>query len=156
MDEDTRASTMMKYLETGKLNHTEFQRKCLEWAFEIWVEFVPRSFGPKPEMVVDHETMPAADRKKLSDEYYRDHKEILEYYSYRDHTWHKNKGHHDWLNDMLSHCKDQEEVDKVKGRMAQFKAKIAEQGAILGVAECIAKSIPGAEEARAMFGGRYE
>lgn len=119
-----------KYMaETKKLSGDQLQRKCLKWILEpkTWNGFGPQEIPTKPEIVKEFENIPYFERKKLDSSYYRDNPEILDFYSKRDMAIAKNEHLLNWLNDMKVYCQTEEELHKLKQKMADFRKTLAYQ-----------------------------
>jgi len=132
MEAERRSSSLMLALESKRVNYLEFNRKCLEWAFETWDDLEPKQFPDKPQIVVSHEQIPDEDRKKLKEKWYYDNPEILYFYDKREHIYQQNKGRCEWLEEMLEYIKNEQEFKKVKEKMVDFKKVYRRQGAEIG------------------------
>ena len=113
--------------ETKGLTGEALQRKSLEWAFAVWEDYQAKDIPVKPQVVIDHEEIPKEDRKKLKKEYFEDHPEIFEYYNKVHRIIIENESKMEWLDKMKGYCQTDEELAKVKGKIAEYRKMLAIQ-----------------------------
>ncbi len=154
---ENKSKDLLAALQGGRLTQSEFQRKCLEWLFEpeCWDDLQPKRFPYKSDIVSKHESIAENERRKLVSTYYEDNPEILKFYSRRLRDYAFNNHKVEDLQNFLQYAENQDEVEKIKSKIKEFKAVIAEQGITLNIKKYL-YSTPQVQQVVREFGGGNE
>ena len=117
---------MLKQLTRGEITLEEYLMKCAYWGMKTLDGIYYKSLPSKPFSVFEYEQLPYSKRKKLTQEYFTDHPEILKYYEEKNGVIRENE---EGLLRLKSLKKDIPEGDlksheKIDNAIMDFKIKM--------------------------------
>ena len=134
MEIDTRPKLYEDFTK-GAITFLQFQQGIIQWLLsdECWKDFHPMPFPFKSDEVLEHEKMPAYQRKDLAKKYYDDHPTILKYYDKRLCIFETNRQRIADLAELIELAEDAKDYEKLKAKREEFKRVVAKQGAELNI-----------------------
>jgi hypothetical protein len=85
------ANMLLKQLKTREITLSEFSMQCAYWGLKTLDDVYFRSLPGRPISVVEYEQLSYSKRSRLTQEYYEDNPEVLQYYEERDRIMRINK-----------------------------------------------------------------